>query len=253
LFGKVFRDPQLLRLNFGILVLHLILTASFVVLPLVLRDAGVAPERHWQVYLPVLVASIGAMIPFIILAERHRRMKQVFLGAVLALGLSELGMMWWHQRLFGVAAMLVTYFAAVNLLEASLPSLVSKIAPPDSKGTAMGFYATFQFLGAFLGGWLGGWLSGLHGASGVFGLCAAAALAWLLVAGSMKHPRYLSSQLLKVGVMEDSQAQRLAMRLTQVRGVAEAVVIGTEGVAYLKVDRHALDHAALSEFSLSDG
>ncbi|MFP5504743.1 MAG: MFS transporter [Gammaproteobacteria bacterium] len=247
-FLSVLRDAQLLRLDYGILSLHMILTASFTVMPLILRDTLALPVgRHWQVYLPVLVLSVAAMVPFIILAERRRRMKQVFLGAILVIALAQFGLAAWHASLASVALLLFLFYVGFNLLEATLPSLISKMAPPDSKGTAMGFYSSSQFLGAFLGGAMGGWLQGQAGVSGVLQFCGAAALLWLLVAASMRSPRYLTSHLLNVGIMDAQQARQLAQRLTRVRGVAEAVVIGEEGVAYLKVDKHALDEQALAE------
>jgi MFS family permease len=145
------------------------------------------------------------------------------------------------------------FFAAFNLLEASLPSLVAKVAPPDSKGTAMGFYSSSQFLGAFLGGLLGGWLHARYGLQGVFLFCALAAGAWLLLALGMKNPRYLTTHMLPIAPCDARAAQRLAGRLTAVRGVAEAVVPAGEAVAYLKVDRHALDEAALEAFAAPPG
>ncbi len=245
-FISVLRDGQLLRLDFGILTLHMVLTASFTVLPLVLRDnVGLASAQHWHVYLPVLLLSVLAMVPFIILAERRRRLKQVFLSAILLVGLADLGLAFWHFSLVSVSILLFLFYVGFNLLEATLPSLISKVAPPDSKGTAMGFYSSAQFFGAFLGGAIGGWLQGKAGVSGVFLFCGAATLVWLVAAASMRSPRYLTSYLLQVGAMDKTAARALAQRLTRVQGVAEAVVIGDEGVAYLKVDKHALDEQAL--------
>jgi predicted MFS family arabinose efflux permease len=252
-FREVLRDGQLLRLDFGILALHTILTASFVVMPIALRDfAGLPAAQHWAVYLPVLVLSVIAMIPFIILAERHRRMKRVFAGAVLVLGLAQLGLAQFHADLVSLAVMLFVFFTAFNLLEASLPSLVSKTAPPESKGTAMGVYSTSQFLGAFLGGAGGGLVYGALGLEGVFLFCAVVAGVWFLVALSMRNPRYLSSYVLKVGVVSEEEARHLTALLTRVRGVAEATVDAAEGVAYLKVDHKALDEPALREFSAAE-
>jgi len=144
---------------------------------------------------------------------------------------------------------LFMFFTAFNLLEASLPSLVSKIAPPQSKGTAMGFYSSSQFLGAFLGGSLGGVLQGYMGYESVFLLSAIMGLLWFLIAVSMKEPRYLSSYLLNVGDIDEKQAAHLISELTAVAGVAEVVVIVEDQVAYLKVDRKALDEERLLQFS----
>lgn len=249
-FARVLRDGQLLRLDLGIFLLHMVLMTTFVAVPLALvREAGLPSNQHWWIYLPVLLLSVAAMVPFIILAERRRMMKRVFLGAILVLAVAQFGLAEWHQELWVVVLMLFLFFAAFNLLEASLPSLVSKVAPAESKGTAMGVYSSSQFFGAFAGGAVGGVLMGTTGFTGVFVLGGVMALLWLAVAASMREPRYLASYLLNVGMVDDAQARRLAMELTRVRGVAEAVVIAQDGVAYLKVDRKALDLDALATFS----
>jgi MFS family permease len=252
-FRQVLRDTQLLRLDLGIFLLHMILTASFVVFPLVLlKELGMPAATHWWVYLPVLLLSVLIMVPFIIIAERHRRMKKIFLGAILFIGLAQLGLAIWHSHFWLAIVFLLMFFTAFNLLEASLPSLVSKIAPPASKGTAMGFYSSSQFLGAFLGGSLGGVLQGAWGYSSVFILSALMALVWLMFASSMKDPRYLSSYLLNIGEIKADQAAHLSAELAGVQGVAEAIVIVEDRVAYLKVDRKALDEERLLTFSVSE-
>lgn len=245
----VLHNAQLRRLDFGILALHVVLTANWVVVPVALRN-HLAPEHHWWVYLPVLLLSVIAMVPFIILAERGGRMKPVFLGAVSVLGIAEFALSQVHHlSLWELAAVLMVFFAAFNLLEATLPSLVSKVAPPDAKGTAMGIYSTSQFLGAFLGGVLGGWISGHLGIEGVFYLGTMAAMLWLWIASGMDNPSSLRSRLLHVGELDEEEARRLTLRLRGITGVAEAVVVPEDGVAYLKVDQRALDEAALREFS----
>ena len=248
--GGVLRNSDLLRLDFGIMALHAILTASFVALPLALRDAvGLDSQHQWYLYLPVLVVSVFAMVPFIIMAEKRRKMKSVFLGAILALAGSELALMEWHTNLVGIAVELTVFFTAFTLMEATLPSLISKVAPPDSKGTAMGVYSSSQFLGIFIGGTVGGWIYGQHGLHGVFAFTGVVALVWFLIAASMKSPRFLNSYLLNVGTISEKEASQMAVRLTQVRGVAEAVVVAEDGIAYLKVDAGSLDEAALHAFS----
>lgn len=249
-FAEVFGDAQLMRLNFGILALHAMLMASFVALPLALRGpAGLPSEHHWWVYLPVMLVAIAVMVPFVIVAEKRRRMKQVFVGAIVLLGLSQLGLIAGHESVAGITVALLLFFTAFNILEATLPSLISKVAPADSKGTAMGIYSTSQFIGAFVGGGAGGWLLGAYGLAAVFGFCALMAAAWVLVAVGMPSPRYLKNQMIVVGTISAEQACELASRFKRVAGVVEAVVVAEEGVAYLKVDSALLDEAALREFS----
>ncbi|MFN2349281.1 MAG: MFS transporter [Thioalkalivibrio sp.] len=251
-FAGVLKDPQLLRLDAGIFVLHLVLTANFVVLPLMLRDnLGLDAASHWMVYLPVLLLGFFAMVPFIIIAEKYRRMKPVFVGAVAVLVLAQLVLAGNRESLVVLVLALIVFFAAFNLLEASLPSLIAKLAPPDRKGTAMGVYSSTQFLGIFVGGALGGLLHARFGVQWVFLLGAVAALGWLILAATMRRPRYLSSYVLNVGARERREAESLARKLTAIQGVSEAVVIAEEGMAYLKVERHALDEAALREFSVA--
>jgi MFS family permease len=250
-FTAVLRDPQLLRLDLGIFCLHLILTASFVVLPLALRDvAGLPAARHWELYLPVLVMSLPMAIPFILQAEKHRRMKQVFVGAVAVIAIAEAGLSLLHGSVLSIALLLFVFYSAFNLLEAILPSLIAKVAPPDRKGTAMGVYSSSQFFGAFVGGSVGGLLHGRYGLGSVFLFCAAVALLWLLVAVTMKSPRYLGTRVLRIGPQDAVSAHKLAAQITAVRGVAEAVVIAEDQVAYLKIDQQALDETALRSFAV---
>ncbi len=249
-FTDMLKDPSLLRLNVGIFALHMILTASFVVVPVALRDyAGLAGGQHWMIYLGVQLISMAAMIPFIIYAEKYRHMKQVFFGCVIAIAIAQAGLGLAHTSVIAISLSLLLFFIAFNVLEATLPSLIAKTAPSEKKGTAMGIYSTSQFLGAFTGGIAGGWLYGAVGVGAVFALCAGIATVWAVIAASMREPRYLSNHLLKIGNITPEQAQTLTQRLRQVRGVVEVNVIADDGIAYLKVDTQTLDNDALSEFS----
>jgi MFS family permease len=253
LLMRVVRDRQLLRLDFGILALHVILTASFLGLPHVLTGVlGVPTPHHWYVYLPVLALSVVIMVPFIIIGEKHHRLKQVFLGAVVALALSQLTLMLDHRSALPVFIALVVFFSAFNLMEASLPSLVSKVAPAGAKGTAMGVYSSSQFLGIFIGGSLGGWMNGLAGSHGLFAFTFLVAVIWFFVSLTMRRPGNYASRLLNVGKIGDREARWMAVRLQQVRGVVEAVVVADEGVAYLKVEPDQLDQPAMQAALIPD-
>ena len=191
LLGGVLRDPRLLRLDFGIFALHLALTALFIQVPVMLSDRlGLAVDAMWWFYLTVMVTSFFAMVPFIIIGEKKRQMKTVLCGAVALLLVASVALWQWSVSLTAAWFGLFFFFMAFNLLEASLPSLISKESPAGAKGTAMGVYSTSQFFGAFLGGALGGVMAGWAGADGVFGLMALVLLAWLLVAVTMQAPRY---------------------------------------------------------------
>jgi MFS family permease len=246
LFGRVLRDTGLLRLDFGIFALHMILTAVFLVVPLALRDsAGIDVGQHWMVYLPVLLLSVALMIPLVVQAERKGRMPLVFPGAIGLLAIALAGLAFGGDGVWRIGAWMTVFFTGFNVLEATLPSLVSRLAPADSKGTAMGVYSTSQFAGAFAGGALGGWLHQAIGAEAVYLLGVAMALLWLFSVFGMRFPAGISSRLLHVEIADESAARTLEARLQSVPGVVEARVIVEDETAYLKVDRRRLDEAAL--------
>lgn len=252
LLSSIFTDTQLLRLDAGIFILHAILMAVFIAVPLMLQQAGLDSVQHGWLYAPVFLVSIVLMVPFIILAEKKRRLKQVFVGAITVLIAALMVLLFSANNLTVIAVGLGLFFAAFNLLEASLPSLVAKISPADRKGTAMGVYSSSQFLGAFVGGVLGGWAFGEGGADLLIGMCISLLIVWLLLAISMKGPRYVSTYLLNVGVIDESEVNQLITKLVSIRGVAEASIIAEEGIAYLKVDLKALDLDGLMLFSRSE-
>ncbi len=251
-FKTILRDHQLLRLDIGILILHMVLTATFIVIPIALvneQHANLPSPEHWKIYLPVMILAMGLMVPFIIIAESKRRMKEVFVGAIAMLALAELGFWAFNDSVYALTFFILLFFSAFNILEASLPSLVSKISPTEAKGTAMGIYSTSQFLGAFLGGVIGGKLLGMYGVNGVFLFAMFAMLFWCIIALTMKSPRYLSTYVVKLSRIHKEDISKVTAGLTGICGVAEAVVIPEDGAAYLKVELHALDKAGLQEFS----
>jgi predicted MFS family arabinose efflux permease len=184
----VLRDRQLARLNFGIFSLHGVLMAMFVVVPVELL-AQLAEDEHWKMYLGVMLASVAIMLPVMLLSERRGRQKAAFLGSIAVIGASALLLEAGSGTFQLMAGALVLFFAAFNLLEAMLPSLVSRVAPSNAKGTAIGVYSTLQFLGTFTGAVAGGWIAQQYGNIAVFGMCAVVAGVWLVVASGMRVPR----------------------------------------------------------------
>lgn len=185
-FREVLRNPQLLRLNLGIFTLHSIQTAMFVVMPGMLMASGGLPlAEHWKVYLPAVLASFVLMVPAIIAAEKHNKVHTVFVAAI-GLLFATLLMLWLEGAHFAiVAGGLLSFFVAFNILEAMLPSLISRVAPARAKGAALGVYNTTQALGLFLGGALGGWLAKHLGGSAVFIAGAGLVALWLAAALTM--------------------------------------------------------------------
>jgi MFS family permease len=186
---EVLRDRELLRLNFGIFALHAIQIALFVIVPVALvRHAGLSVDQHWRIYLPVVIVSFVLMVPAIIAAERRGQMKSVFLGAVAALAIVQAGFALVGTSLAAISLWLLVFFVAFNVLEAILPSLISKLAPAAARGTAIGVYNTTQALGIAAGGPLAGWLLGRYGEASVFVFGFMLVALWFVVALPMQPP-----------------------------------------------------------------
>jgi MFS family permease len=185
-FMEVLSDTRLLRLNFGIFTLHMTQMAMFVVVPSLLVATGDLPvAQHWKVYLPALLLSFVLMVPAIIVAEKKGKVKAVFVSAVALLMITQVGFVFGAVSLAGLVTALLAFFVAFNILEATLPSLISRIAPPRAKGAALGVYNTTQALGVFTGGAVGGWLANHYGTAAVFAAGAAMSGFWLLLAATM--------------------------------------------------------------------
>lgn len=241
----VLRDRQLLRLNYGVFTLHSVLMALWVVVPFSLRRAGLAPDHHWEMYLPVLLTSAALMVPAIVYGEKKARLKQVFVAAIavliLAEGLLALGM----DALAGLAVALLAFFSGFNVLEATLPSLISKVAPVAAKGTAIGIYSSVQFLGTFVGAAAGGFLSQHYGAYAVLLFCVILLTVWLGLAVTMKAPPKVATRMYSIPAMDGGRARGLAEQLACLPGVREALVLAGEGVAYVKVDMNGFDEEGI--------
>jgi MFS family permease len=200
-FGEILKNHELMRLNFGAFALHLMQIAIFVVVPPALvQQLNLPLAEHWKVYLPVVLASFVIMLPPIFISEKHGKLKQVFIGAIVLLLLVQFGMWMLLAQTTAhwvvLVLLLLAFFVAFNILEASQPSLVSRIAPPAAKGAALGVYNTLQSLGLACGGIVGGWLAQHHGPGSVFVLGVLLTLVWLIIAFKMQNlPRRGSTRV----------------------------------------------------------
>lgn len=243
LFGRLLKDRQLLRLDFGILLLHMTLTAVFVAFPLTLLDAGLEAGHHWWLYLPTLLLSFVLIIPFLILGARRNMNKVLFQGSILVMMTALILMAVGREQLWLLVLAMLLYFTAFNFMEASLPAFLSMLAPAGAKGTAMGIYSTSQFFGAFLGGICGGVLYQQLGGAGVFLLVAMAMAFWFWLAAGMANVSQVRSHILPIsGNIEDKVVtEQLLQRLMALPGVHEALVVPEEKAAYLKVDANLFE------------
>ena len=246
--GQVLRHPDMRRLIVSILTLHLLLTLSFFALPIALQDlAGLAKAKHGLAYLPVLLLAFASMVPFIIIAEKRRKMKPIFIGAVIMLSLAQLGWALLPTSVFSLLFFLWLFFTAFNILEASLPSLMSKLSPLANKGTAMGVYSSAQFIGAFLGGILGGMLYTYSGTTGIFAFGALITLVWAIFLLPMQQPVHLSSRILSLPTLTADNADNIAKQLLAIAGIKDVIVVVEEQVAYLKYQPDKLNETALNK------
>ena len=234
------RHPQLIRLDAGIFILHFVLTAMFVVVPVILLEQiDLSTQEHWRVYVPALLLSIVFMVPLIILSSRKQWLIKIFMGAICIVLFAQVLLVWRPLGLLGMTACMFFFFWGFNLLEAMLPSLVSRLAPAANRGSAMGVYNTFQFMGVFFGGFIGGTLYGSIGVDAVFVVCGLLLLVWVWLILSAPKFRLLDSLVVTVS------GEDCRLHLEDVVGVEEVIIIQGESTAYLKVDKDILDRAAL--------
>jgi MFS family permease len=188
--SEVLRHGGLLRLDVGVFILHAVQVAMWVAIPALLVQAGLDKADHWKVYLPAVLASFFVMAATLFPLERRGYLRAVFLGAVGLVALVQLGLLVAAREpsVPALGVSLFVFFCGFNVLEATQPSLASRIAPPHARGAALGVYNTLQSLGFFAGGAVGGWLSKNVGAQGLFAACAGLMLVWLVVAWPMRAP-----------------------------------------------------------------
>lgn len=258
--SSVLNNRQLLRCNIGVLVLHFVLIALFVHFPLALEGLGNLPlAEHWWVYLSVMAISFVIMGPFIVLGERKCWIKPIMSSAVLLLLIAQwlIGSTYggfWHgswndnNRLVVLMTGGVLFFVAFNYLEATLPSLVSRIAPVDARGAAMGAFSSCQFLGAGLGGVVSGYVYQHTGTTGILILVTALIAFWWLLSVTMANPPYVRSLVLELYPVAPSEADKVSDRLKTVAGVREVVLVEKTQTAYLKIDQQCLDERHLRQF-----
>lgn len=245
-FFTILRQPELLRLNVSIFMLHTLLTATFVVTPLLLAQRlHLSSAVIWWFYLPIIIAALLIAIPAMIMVERRQQLKAGLLSAILVLMIAQLGLWLLPVVLPMVIFSLVLFFAAFTLLEAMLPALVSRAAPIARKGTALGIYSSCQFMGIFVGGLLAGWLYGHLGITSVYEVLAGLVGVWLLLMMDMANPAYLVTHSAKLDYLKQKQAEYLLEQLLQVDGIVEVSIVPEESIAYLKLNKRIIDPAKI--------
>ena len=246
-FASVLQNTQLLRLNYGIFALHATLMSLWLIMPLTLRQAGMPPDDHWQIYLPVLLVSLVLIVPPIIFSEKKSKLKSIFIAAIVTLLIGQVLLVFTSYSVWGTALALLVFFTGFNLLEASLPSLISKIAPVGAKGTAIGIYSSTQFLGAFTGAAAGGYLFENYGSYALYLFCGSLLVLWLILAITMEAPASVRSKMYHIQEMDLNKSRELSRQLAAIHGVYEALVLADERVAYLKVDMKSFDEEKIIE------
>lgn len=244
--AHVLFQADLQRLNFSIFALHFCLMASFVVVPsLLLSSVSISREDHWMIYLPVMLLSFVLMVPFIIWSEKNKKHKSLMIIAATTILASQFGFAW-GDNWFVVVSLLV-FFVGFNLLEASLPSMLTRVAPMRSKGAASGVYSSFQFMGTFAGGTCGGWLLGFANQETLFYLCAGLLVLVIWVVNGLKVPAAATTIFVdlhpeRIGVAEQS--------ISMLAGVREVIVIEAQAVASIRIDEALFSNQQLDLLSL---
>ncbi|MDP3562838.1 MAG: MFS transporter [Legionellaceae bacterium] len=237
-FKQVIRNSHLLRSDAGIFFLHLMLTSTFFAIPMLLQQQ--IKQGHlgssWHFYLPLMCISFLIMVPFIVLAERKQKIKWLFTAAIGIIALAQWSLAYSHDSLYSLFGLMFLYFVSFNILEASLPSLVSKQAHISSRGCAMGIYSSSQFLGIFVGGTLSGFIFQWLGFQGIFIMNGCVASIWLVIASFMQPLNYQFAITIPFP-NQFIDPVRLKKELTEVRGVCDIAINTQEKLIYLQVEK----------------
>jgi MFS family permease len=247
-FASVLKNGQLMRLNFGIFVLHFLLTTFFVVFPSRLIQMGFELSEHSWIYLATMILSAAFMLPLMIYAEKKRQhVRMMLLGVMLILSvLFFLGS--YDFSLIGVACFVIIYFIGFNLLEAMFPSMISRVAPPSTKGTALGVYSTFQFMGAFLGGPVAGMVMASKGVDGVYLIGFFVAAVWAISLYGLKNPPAGTSYTLTLPESSSDNYPDLVEEIRGIEGVLEVVAVAEAKAVYLKIDKKRFEPKSLDKY-----
>ena len=248
-FSMIFKDGQLMRLNFGIFTLHFLLTSFFVAFPTRLIGLDIDLAEHSWIYLATMIAAVILMLPMIIFAEKKRQHSRIMLAGVMLIALVQFSFGMFQFPLTIVVVAMIIYFTGFNLMEALLPSMISRIAPLSGKGTALGVYSTSQFAGAFLGGPVAGLLIQYQGMDGVYLVGAFMAILWALLLLGLKNPPALTSYTLTMPDVAKDAFPSLIDEIKAIEGVSEAIALPEAGAVYLKVDKEQLDNESLAKYS----
>lgn len=247
MFKRVLADGQLLRYNFGIFCLHMVLTAGFIVIPdIVINTLGVAPKGHGLTYLMVLGGAFIAMLPLMIMAEKKGLVKPIFLAAIAVMAVAACVMAFGFSSSLWFVVGWFAFFIGFNLLEAMLPSSVSKQVVAGGKGTAMGIYSTCQFGGVAIGGVVGGVVAETFGTQGLFLFVALVLCFWLLVAITMSAPR--KAKTLVVQKPSGWSEAKMRSQLDTLKGVIEVTWFDNDAVAYIKINPSEFEEDQMAVF-----
>lgn len=234
---RVIQNYNLWRLDAGIFSLHAILTAFFMVIPVILeRHLHLTPVQQTLGYLITMSLAFVLMLPFLIFAEKKRRLKPVFLSAIALLGCIQLLLFLLPVTLFSTLPLLLLFFTAFTLLEAVLPSWISKVAPAHCKGVAMGIYSSSQFLGIFCGGLIGGWLYSHYGVSGILLMGALMSLFWLVFSRGLTTPFSFVTEIFALNEFLQINSEKLVEQLYCIAGVVQVTIMESESAIYIKID-----------------
>lgn len=239
-FWGTLKNSDLVRLDFSIAFVHLIMMANFLALPLLLlNDAKLPKSEHWWVYLVAFVGSAIGMVPMIIYGEKKRKLKYVLIACVGILLACSCFFLLEHNSVWSLLLGILVFFIAFNTIEAILPSMISKVAKAGTKGTAMGIFSTSQFLGAGLGASLGGVLIKFGGLTATFVGSAVMCIIWLLILIKMKEPPYVTSIRLPLIEQQLTNTQLIPLLMAQ-KGITDALLATDEKALYIKFDKQII-------------
>jgi len=240
---KIIFDKVFLKLDYGIFALHASQIIMFMMIPLMLNGIGYPIKYHWQIYLPVFVLSMLAIIPMIILSSKKKMLRSFFLLNVFLLIFVQYLFMNWSDSKQSIMIILLIYFIAFNFLEATLPSLISRLSPKNLKGLVLGAYNTSQSLGIFVGGILGGFIASQFNDKAIFILSGVLLAGWLALMIRFIFPSSKNDMVIKIKPeffnQSDKAKNAVFNKIQRLDFVDEALIFPNESYIIIKLKNNA--------------
>ncbi|AZP36383.1 Inner membrane transport protein YajR [Candidatus Annandia adelgestsuga] len=246
-FMNVINNLQLLKINFSVLFLHILLNITFLIMPKKLFDVGFNLEQHWQMYLIEFFISLFLTIPIIMILENSNKIKKTLRNIIILIFIIYL-ILWKLDNYFWILILdLQIFFTIFTVLESMLPSMISRESSLLTKGVSMGLYNVFQLLGSVSGCIIKKYIEEKFNINYLFMLTFILVIIWFLLIITIEEPFNKSN----IFILLDNNNYNLSLnKLYKNKGILEAVISYNKKKLYLKIDNKLIKKENIKDIVL---